>query len=122
MEGLIEMSWSDALNGTVGSLIGQAERDALPGLIAGVLGTEGLRNILARLKDAGLQGEIASWLDKNKDNLPITPDQIRTALGDEHVQQLARALGIPVDTVLATLAEYLPQAANAAGPAAAPPG
>ena len=63
----------------------------------------------------------ASWLDKNKDNLPITPEQLRTALGDQHVQQIAKSLGIPMDKVLDALAKFLPAAVNAAGPAVAPP-
>jgi len=115
------MSWSDALKGAVGNIIGQAEQAALPGLLKNVLGAEGLQTILAKLQEAGLGAQVASWIDKNKGNLPITADQIRTALGDEHVQQLAKSLGIPVDAILAVLAEKLPEIANAAGPAAAPP-
>ena len=61
------------------------------------------------------------WIDKNKTNLPITPEQIRTALGDEHVQQVAKSLGIPMDKVVDVLAKFLPAAASAAGPAVAPP-
>ncbi len=114
------MSWSDALKGAVGSLVGEAEQTALPGLVKGVLGAEGLQTILAKLKDAGLGAQVASWLDKNRASLPITPEQLRAALGDEHVQQIAKSLGIPIDAVLDALAKYLPEAAGAAGPAAAP--
>lgn len=114
------MSWSDALKGAVGNLVGQAEQAALPGLMKSVLGTEGLQSILAKLQDAGFDAQVASWVDKNKANLPISVDQIRAALGDDHVQQLAKSLGIPVDSILAALAEKLPEIANAAGPAADP--
>jgi uncharacterized protein YidB (DUF937 family) len=116
------MSWSDALKGVVGNIVGQAEQAALPDLLKSVLGTEGLQTILAKLQDAGFQAQVSSWLDKNKNNLPITADQIKAALGDEHVQQIAKSLGIPVDAILAALAEKLPELANAAGPAAAPTG
>ena len=114
------MSWSDAFKGAVGSVVGQAEQAALPGLLKSVLGTKGLQTILGKLQDAGLGAEVASWVDKNKGNLPISTDQIRAALGDEHVQQIAKSLGIPIDAVLAALAEKLPEVASAAGPAAAP--
>lgn len=114
------MTWSDALKGVVGNLVGQAEQAALPDLIKGVLGTEGLQTILAKLQSAGFQEQVQSWFDKNKDSLPISPEQIKTALGDEHVQQIAKSLGIPVDAILATLAEKLPEIADAAGPAANP--
>jgi uncharacterized protein YidB (DUF937 family) len=111
------MSWSDAVKG----LVDQAEQTAIPELINRTIGAGGLQGILAKLRDAGFAAQVASWLDKNKDNLPITPQQIRDALGDQHVQQIARSLGLPVDAVLDALAKYLPPAVNAAGPAAAPP-
>ena len=46
---------------------------------------------------------------------------MRTALGDERVQQVAKSLGIPMDNALDVLAKFLPAAANAAGSAVAPP-
>ena len=114
------MSWSDAIKDAVGNLVGEAEQAALPDLVKKVLGNEGLQSILAKLQDAGLQAQVSSWIDKNKTNLPITPEQIRTALGDEHVQQVAKSLGIPMDKVVDVLAKFLPAAASAAGPAVAP--
>lgn len=114
------MGWSDTLKGVVGNMVGQAEQAALPDLIKSVLGNEGLQTILAKLQRAGFAEQVQSWFDKNRNNLPITADQIRTALGDEHVQQIAKSLGIPVDAILAALAEKLPEIANAAGPAANP--
>ncbi len=114
------MSWSDALKGVVGNLVGQAEQGALPDLIKSVLGNEGLQTILTKLQSAGFGAQVQSWFDKNKNNLPITPDQIKTALGDEHVQQIAKSLGIPVDAILAALAEKLPEIVNSAGPTVNP--
>jgi len=103
------MSWSDALK----NLVGEAEQSALPEIMKKVLGDEGLQTMLAKLKDAGFQTQVQSWLDKNRDNLPIRAEQVRKALGDEHVQQLAKSLGIPMDQVLEVLAKFLPTAASA---------
>lgn len=114
------MSWSDAIKDAVGNVVGEAKQSVWPELVKKALGNEGLQSMLAKLKDAGFQAQVQSWLDKNKDNLPITPDQLRKALGDEHVQQIARTLGIPMDQVLDALAKFLPAAASAAGQAAAP--
>ena len=114
------MSWSDTLKGAVGNLVGEAEQAALPELMKKVMGEEGLQSVLAKLQSAGFAAQVQSWLDKNKDNLPITADQIRKALGDEHVQQIAKSLGIPMDKVLEVMAKFLPAAASAAGPAVAP--
>jgi uncharacterized protein YidB (DUF937 family) len=115
------MSWSDALKGAVGNIVGEAEQSALPTLLRSLLGAEGLQTILAKLKDAGLGDQVSSWIDKNRDSLPVSPEQIRAALGEEHVQQLAKSLGIPIDDVLAALSDKLPEVAEAAGPAATPP-
>ena len=104
------MSWSDTLKG----IVGEADQAAMPSLVEKILGPEEFESILAKLNDAGFQTQVQSWLDKNKDNLPITADQVRKALGDEHVQQVARTLGIPMDKVFELLAKYLPQAAIAA--------
>jgi uncharacterized protein YidB (DUF937 family) len=114
------MSWSDALKGAVGNIVGEAEQSALPTLLRSLLGAEGLQTILAKLKDAGLGDQVSSWIDKNRDSLPVSPEQIRAALGDEHVQQLAKSLGIPIEDVLAALSDKLPEVAEAAGPAVAP--
>ena len=114
------MSWSDALKGAVGNIVGEAEQSALPTLLRSLLGAEGLQTILAKLKDAGLGDQVSSWIDKNRDSLPVSPEQIRAALGDEHIQQLAKSLGIPIDDVLAALSDKLPEVAEAAGPAVAP--
>lgn len=114
------MSWSETLKGAVGDFIGKAEKGELPDLMKGVLGTEGLKTILAKLQSAGFAEQVQSWLDKNKNNLPITADQIKAALGPEHLQEIAKSLGIPVDAILATLAAKLPEIANAAGSAVNP--
>jgi len=115
------LSWSDALKDAVGNVVGEAKQQVWPELVKKVMGDEGLQSVLAKLKDAGFQAQVQSWLDKNKDNLPITADQIRKALGDEHVQQIAKSLVIPMDKVLEVMAKFLPAAVNAAGPAVAPP-
>jgi uncharacterized protein YidB (DUF937 family) len=38
----------------------------------------------------------------------VSVDQIRAALGDERVRQIAASLGIPVDQVLGQLSQHLP--------------
>ncbi|HVZ05240.1 MAG TPA: YidB family protein [Hyphomicrobium sp.] len=114
------MSLSDVLKGAFGNAVGQAEQAALPDIMKSVLGTEGVQAILAKLQDAGFDKQVASWIDQNKSNLPISVDQLRAALGDEHIQQLAKSLGIPIDTILAGLADKLPEITNAAGPAVDP--
>jgi uncharacterized protein YidB (DUF937 family) len=53
-------------------------------------------------------GEIASsWVGAGQ-NLPVSPNQIETALGRENVQQLADKAGMSLDSVGPALATLLP--------------
>jgi uncharacterized protein YidB (DUF937 family) len=114
------MTWSDTLKGAVGNLVRESERGGLPDLVNSVLGAEGLQTILAKLMEAGLDQQVASWLDKSRNSIPVTQAQLRTALGAEHVQQIADALGISANAVLDALACYLPVAVEGAGPVLVP--
>jgi uncharacterized protein YidB (DUF937 family) len=48
--------------------------------------------------------------------MPVSPDQLRSALNDKQLQQIARAMGLPVDQALDVVAKYLPQAVDQASP------
>ncbi|HWB44009.1 MAG TPA: YidB family protein [Hyphomicrobiaceae bacterium] len=116
------MSWSDALKSSLGDILGQAEATALPALMNRLLGADALQSMLAKLQEQGLGEHVQSWLDENRQNIPVSAEQLRQALGNEHVQQLAASAGIPVDKVLAVIAQYLPQAAAGGAAAAAEAG
>lgn len=108
------MSLLDAFKGA----FGQLSATAAPGLISEVLAKTGfgdLQTVVAQLEESGLGSEVQSWLG-NGSNLPVSPDQLRSALGDERVQEIAQHLGLPVDGALKLLAEHLPAAVNQASP------
>lgn len=67
----------------------------------------GLQGILDKLKEGGLAGAVQSWLAPGP-NQPVTPEQVGTALGDQHAQQLAGAANMSVPDLLKALAEHLP--------------
>jgi uncharacterized protein YidB (DUF937 family) len=46
---------------------------------------------------------------------------LRAALSDAHVQEIARQLGLPVDSAMQVLAEHLPAAVDQASPTGAIP-
>jgi uncharacterized protein YidB (DUF937 family) len=95
----------DALRG----IAGQAGA-SLPVILSQVLGRTDLGSIgglLQQLQKSGLGPQVASWLG-NGANMPITADQLRQALGDPHIRQLATAIGLPVDQLLAQLSQHLP--------------
>jgi uncharacterized protein YidB (DUF937 family) len=100
----------DNLSGAVKGLAGQMETAALPALLSAALAKTDLKDmqgLLNKLQQSGLGQQVSSWLGDGK-NLPITADQLRAALGNEQIQQLAAHFGLPMDKILATVAENLP--------------
>ncbi len=101
-----ELSNSPAIKGA----LGQLEAAVVPVVLNQVLGSGGqggLSSIVAKLQQSGLGAQVSSWLG-NGENLPITADQLKQVLSNDQVKQLAAKFGIPVDQVLAALAQQLP--------------
>jgi uncharacterized protein YidB (DUF937 family) len=102
----------------LGGVLGQVEAAAMPALISAVLGKTdlgGLGGIVSQLQQGGLGAQVSSWLG-NGANLPVTPDQLRAALSNEQVQQIARQLGLPIDKALSVLSAHLPDVVDKASP------
>lgn len=117
--GLFDQIVSGALRGAMG----QAESSLLPGLLSQVLGQTSLGSVgglLSQLQQGGLGSEVASWLG-NGANLAISPDQLRSALGEERLQQMTQASGLPLDQLLSMLCQHLPQAIDKMSPNGALP-
>jgi uncharacterized protein YidB (DUF937 family) len=67
----------------------------------------GLAGLVKMFTDKGL-GEIASsWVSKGP-NLPITGEQVRSALGDDLIGQIAAKGGIAPDNMVSQIAVMLP--------------
>ena len=120
MMGLFDQLGS-GLRGALGDLAGQAmgqlEANA-PALLSQVMGKTDLGSVgglLAKFQEAGLGDQVTSWLG-NGANMSITADQVREALGNEQVQQIANAVGLPTDKILSMMAQYLPGAVDKMSP------
>ena len=112
------MGLLDSLGGALKGVLGQVEADAVPALISAVLAKTNLgdlQGLVNKLQQGGLNDQVQSWLG-NGANVPVTVDQLRAALGNEQVQQIARELGLPIDGALKLLAEYLPTTVDQASP------
>jgi uncharacterized protein YidB (DUF937 family) len=113
---------SDLLGGIFGSAIkglaGQLESGALPAILSQVLGKTDLGSVgglLQQLQQSGLGPQVASWLG-NGANAPISPDQLKQALGNSQLSQLAAQFGIPIDQLLGQLSQHLPAAVDQMSP------
>jgi uncharacterized protein YidB (DUF937 family) len=113
---------SDIFGGILGSalrgLAGQGGAGALSDILSQVLSKTDLGSIgglLQQLQQSGLGAQVASWLGSGQ-NLPISVDQLKNALGDERLRQLATQLGLPVDQLLDQLSQHLPGAIDRMSP------
>lgn len=108
---------SDILGSILGSALKGLAGQAMAGggggiarILAQVLGNTDLGSVgglLQRLMQSGLGGQVASWLGKGN-NLPVSADELRNALGDDTIAQLARQFNMPADELLRHLSEHLP--------------
>lgn len=114
------MGLLDSLSEAVGlkDTLGQLEAGLFPSILGEVLGNGGqggLSTIVSKLEETGLGEQVKSWLGSGQ-NLPVSGDQLKQALGNDQIEKLAARFGIPVDTVLASLAEKVPDLVDAASP------
>jgi uncharacterized protein YidB (DUF937 family) len=112
------MGLFDNLSGAMSGVLGQVEAAAVPALISAVLAKTNmgdLGGIVSQLQQGGLGAQVSSWLG-NGTNLPVSSDQLRAALGNEQVQQIAQHFGLPVDKALALLSAHLPDMVDKASP------
>jgi uncharacterized protein YidB (DUF937 family) len=111
------MGLFDNLGGLKGMLgtIAAAEGPALVSAVLAKTNLGGLNGIVAQLQQGGLGSQVQTWLGSGA-NAQVSIDQIREALGDQHVQQIASQLGVPVDQALKFLTEHLPAAVDQASP------
>jgi uncharacterized protein YidB (DUF937 family) len=111
------MGLLDKLGGALKGAAGLAE-GMTPGLIASALAKSNLgdlQGLVTQLQAGGLGQQVQSWLSNNP-NLPVTADQLRAALGNQQIRQLAEHFGLPVDDTLDLLARNLPAAVDQASP------
>lgn len=76
----------------------------------------GLRGLVDRFQEAGLGNTISSWIGSGE-NVPITPEQVRQALGDGQLQQVSEETGLPQDETAQRLSELLPTLVDKLTPA-----
>jgi uncharacterized protein YidB (DUF937 family) len=71
----------------------------------------GLAGLVEMFNKSGLSQQAASWVGSG-DNLPISADQISSALGSGPLADLANKFGIDPQQLSGSLAQYLPDVVN----------
>lgn len=106
------------VSGVVKGLMKNVDPAAIPGLVSQYLGkTEigSVTGLIERLRAAGLGSEVDSWLGPGP-NLPVTPQQLREAIGEPALEQFAAATGLSIDKIMPLMAAYLPQTVDQMSP------
>ncbi len=67
----------------------------------------GVQGVLAKLQQAGLGGQVSSWLG-NGTNQPVSPEQIGNALGQGPLADIAAKIGMTPDQLQQAIAHTLP--------------
>ncbi|HNW65482.1 YidB family protein [Piscinibacter sp.] len=68
----------------------------------------GLADLVSRLQQGGLGDVVGSWVGTGQ-NLPVSPDQLGGALGDDFLAQLTQHTGASGGDLLGQLSQMLPQ-------------
>jgi uncharacterized protein YidB (DUF937 family) len=87
----------------------EALADAIEGASPG-----GMGGLIAKLHEGGLGGAASSWAAGEAQQ--VSGEQIRAALGDEHIEGIANRLGVQPDQALSFLQEHLPALTALRGP------
>jgi uncharacterized protein YidB (DUF937 family) len=67
----------------------------------------GLQGLVKQFHDKGLGSVVSSWVATGP-NIPITPQQLQSVLGNERVQQLSAKFGITPEMLTTHLSSALP--------------
>jgi uncharacterized protein YidB (DUF937 family) len=106
------------VSGMVKGLAKTVDAAAIPGLVLQYLAKTEVGDaagLIARLRQGGLDQEVESWLGPGP-NLPVTPEQLRAALGENLIEQFVAVTGISAEKLLVLIAGYLPNAVDAMSP------
>ncbi len=108
------MSLLNSIVSAVGGAGGQGS--LIPALIEQVNRFPGgLSGLIEKLRQGGLSEVVASWISTGA-NLPVSSDQLQSALGGEFVSSLVKQTGLDANSVLGGLAKVLPGLIDKATP------
>jgi uncharacterized protein YidB (DUF937 family) len=71
----------------------------------------GIGGLIAKFQQNGLGHIAQSWIGKSQP-LPVEPEQLRSTLGNDFVNQTAESSGLPPNMMLQQLSQHLPGVVN----------
>lgn len=108
------------IGGVLGQVLGGGQNNAGNNPLMGIIGSllqggggaaggagGGLQNLINELSQGGLGREVNSWVSTGQ-NLPVSGDALRKALGQGRLQQMAQQSGLSMDELVGGLSNHLP--------------
>lgn len=102
--------------GSSGALGGNPMLRMLLPLVASLLMNGGLQKILGRLQESGKGEKGQSWVSSGP-NEPVDAEDIKAALDDQELAEIAQKLGVSEDEAAEAVAQVLPEVVDKATPA-----
>ncbi len=104
------MGLFDEVVSVVGRLAGGQQNSLVEQAIAMINNPQigGLSGLIEKFKTNGLGEIVSSWVSTGS-NLPVSAEQISSALGADSIQDIAGKIGVSGDQVSSSLAGLLPQ-------------
>jgi uncharacterized protein YidB (DUF937 family) len=94
------------LNAVVGMLT-QGGGGGAAGAAGGMGGLGGLGGLIGKFQQGGMGDAVNSWVGHGQ-NMPVSADQVTSALGNDTISQLAKQLGMGNGDVAGQLSQMLP--------------
>ena len=95
-------------DGLLGGIVGASMVSVVNGILEKHGGVQG---VVGEFERNGLGATVKSWVGTGP-NQPISPDEVRQALGPDLLQQLSEKSGLSVQDLTQKLSQVLPQAVD----------
>lgn len=97
-------------NATAAAPAADTSRSSLAAAIFSMISNQsgGISGLVEQFAAKGLGNVVNSWISTGQ-NLPVSPEQIHSALGPEQVQAIAARAGISPEAAQSGLSQLLPQ-------------
>ena len=107
------MGLLDSIKGMLGTSGGGKDvMSQLAGMLTGKGGDGlGLERLLEQFKGAGLGDKADSWVGTGE-NQPLTPDEVKKAIGDDRLATMSKQTGQSVGSLTTDLSRMIPVAVN----------
>jgi uncharacterized protein YidB (DUF937 family) len=99
------------IKGVIGGAMGGGAKEVLIQHVLGMISNEksgGLEGLTKEFTKKGLGETVNSWIGTGQ-NLPISPDQVASVLGQSKIKSLAEKAGVSPDEISGGLAHLFPE-------------